>query len=465
MFMLLLSVTVAFGQAKWGGIARQVAMGGANAGTRVVVNPFIWEDPTFMLLNPAYQTMYKDYLWMNIGGGTLAGLTTANNGYGQQNAGLNFALNKEITVGAIFSYDPSSAGVISGLIAGNGGAAFGFPTFTIAQRATQVIPPIANVWEAIASIDGGTLDLGFGFMYGTSNIDSSNSANVGGAATSNTREASSRMFGFRGGGILDLGGGSALGFSAALRLDKANDKMARTGLTTPDGDYSASGTELQVEARLKLKMSNRLNFVPYGTFATVSGEPKEDTKPTAATTATSKSTKLTGTGIALGAGGEYKTSDFFLAGGISFTSIKIKIEANQAAVGATPASSTTAEFSYTAIPVFNLGGEWWFLDWLAGRAGYYRALGSVKGTSKSASGTNTISLESNRTVPLSFLVVGGLTPGSFDGIVTLGVGMRFGNFSLDATVSEEALRRGFGLIGAQDNINSFGFMTASYNFQ
>ena len=95
--MLFMSVAMAFGQAKWGGIARQVAMGGANAGTRAVVNPFIWEDPTFMLLNPAYQTMYKDYLWMNIGGGALAGLSTANNGYGQQNAGLNFALNKEIT--------------------------------------------------------------------------------------------------------------------------------------------------------------------------------------------------------------------------------------------------------------------------------------------------------------------------------------------------------------------------------
>lgn len=463
--MLVMSVTLAFGQAKWGGIARQVAMGGANAGTGIVVNPFIWEDPTFMLINPAYQTMYKDYLWMNIGGGTLAGLSTGNNGYGQQNAGLNFAINKEITVGAIFSYDPSSAGVISGLIAGNGGAAFGFPTFSIAQRTPQVIPPIANVWEALASFDGGTLDLGFGFMYGTSNLDSTTSSVVGTTNTSSTREASARMLGFRGGGLLDLGSGNALGFSAAFRMDKANDKMSRTGLTSPDGDYSASGTELQLEARLKMKMSNRVNFIPYGTFATVSGEPKEDTKPTATATATTRSAKLTGTGIAIGAGGEYKTSDVFLAAGVSFTSIKIKVEANQAAVGTTPASSTTAEFSYTALPVINLGGEWWFLDWLAGRGGYFRALGSVKGKTSSSSGTTNFSLESNRTFPLSFLVVGGLNPGSFDGIVTLGLGLRFGNFSLDATVSEEALRRGFGLIGAQDNINSFGFMNASYNFQ
>ncbi|MEO8168796.1 MAG: hypothetical protein ABI623_11145, partial [bacterium] len=294
-----------------------------------------------------------------------------------------------------------------------------------------------------------------------------NSATVGGNSTSAMRQASARMFGFRGGGLLDLGGGNALGFSASLRLDKATDKMTQTPAptTATDGEYSASGTELNVSARLKLKMSNRLNFVPYATFASVSGEPKEDSKPTTATAATIRSAKLTGTGIAIGAGGEYKTSDFFLAGGVSFTSLKIKVEANQAAVGTVPASSTTSELSYTAIPVINLGGEWWFLDWLAGRAGYYRALGSLKGTSNSNSGTTTISFESNRTVPLSFLGVGGLTPGTFDGIVTLGLGMRFGNFSLDATVSEEALRRGFGLIGAQDNINSFGFMNASYNFQ
>lgn len=443
-----------------GGIARQVAMGGANAGTRIVVNPFIWEDPTFMLINPAYQTMYKDYLWMNIGGGTLAGLSTADNGYGQQNAGLNFAIGNAVTVGAVFSYDPSAASVISTLT--QGGAGFGFPTFRIDQRTTtpQVILPIANVWEALASFDAGALDLGFGFSYGTSDT----SLVVGATNTSSTREASARMLGFRGGGLLDLGGGNALGFSAAFRMDKATDKIILTPAPTTaiDGEYSASGTELQVEARLKLKMSNRVNFIPYGTFATVSGEPKEDTRPTIVTTATPRSAKLTGTGIAVGAGAEYKTSDIFLAGGVSFTTIKIKVETNTAAVAPNPATSTTAEFTYTAIPVFNLGGEWWFLDWLAGRGGYFRALGSRK---FKTSTTNGPSIETNRTFPTSFLVVGGLNPGSFDGVVTLGIGLRFGNFSLDATVSEEALRRGFGLIGAQDNINSFGFMNASYNFQ
>ena len=54
---------------------------------------------------------------------------------------------------------------------------------------------------------------------------------------------------------------------------------------------------------------------------------------------------------------------------------------------------------------------------------------------------------------------------SSDGLVTLGIGLKFKGFALDGTVSEEALRRGLGLIGAADNINTFGYVTISYCFE
>ncbi|MBM2841301.1 MAG: hypothetical protein HW412_1829, partial [Bacteroidetes bacterium] len=115
------------------------------------------------------------------------------------------------------------------------------------------------------------------------------------------------------------------------------------------------------------------------------------------------------------------------------------------------------------LPVINIGGEWWFTDWLAGRGGYYRSLGKIKTESEGATGAGSTT-ETNTTVPNSLLFIGGITPATHDGLVTLGLGFRFGNFGLDATVSEEALRRGLGLIGAQDNINTFGFINLSYNF-
>ncbi len=102
----------AFADAKNGGIAREIAMGGSQAGSGLILNPFIMDDPALLLLNPAYQSMYKDYAWMNIGGGTLNGLSTGNNGYGQQNAGVAFGFGREWSFGAILSYDPSAVNVV-----------------------------------------------------------------------------------------------------------------------------------------------------------------------------------------------------------------------------------------------------------------------------------------------------------------------------------------------------------------
>ncbi|MBI5470982.1 MAG: hypothetical protein HY961_01410 [Ignavibacteriae bacterium] len=470
--LLLCAVEPALSQAKWGGIARQIAMGGANAGSGLILNPFVWEDPAYLLLNPAYQTMYKDYVWMNINGGLITGLTSSFNGYGHQSAGLNVALNDQVTVGAVLSYDPSAANTVGGLIAGTGGLGFNAPSVSILQRSPQTMPQIQNVWEALVSYDGNGIDLGFGFMYGNAKNESNVTQTFQTSTGSSNAEVSSRMFGFRAGGIFDLGSGNFVEGAFSFRTDKATDKFSTTTptATTNGGEYSASGTELQVNGRVKLKMSNRLSLIPYAGFATLSGEPKEDTKPTSATAATTRSIKASATLFSVGVGPEYRTPDVYLAAGVSFTTAKGKIEYNKTAVttptGTIPDTSITLTSTYTAIPVFNIGGEWWFTDWLAGRAGYYRSLGSntTKSEGRANNGASTFTSEVITTAPTSNVLWNALNEFAVDGLVTFGVGFRFGNFSLDATVSEEALRRGFGLIGAQDNINSFGYMNASYSF-
>src|SRR5258708_33803837 len=94
--MLVAAAGTLFGQGRPGGIAREIAMGGSNTGINIVLNPFIIEDPSFMLVNPAYQAMYKDYAWVNIAGGSITGLSSqpagsptygiGDDGYGHQNA-------------------------------------------------------------------------------------------------------------------------------------------------------------------------------------------------------------------------------------------------------------------------------------------------------------------------------------------------------------------------------------------
>jgi hypothetical protein len=435
-----------FAAARNGGIARHISLGGSNFGTNIVLNPFIYDDPAFMLVNPAYQTWYSDYAWMNVAGGALTGLGAPDNGYGHQHSGISFGLDKEWNLGAILSYDPSAANAVSGLIP------------QLAQRTTQTIPAIQNVWEVVTSYDAGALDFGFGFMYGNSNADTSGSTTGG---TSFNAEASSRVFGFRGGLLYDLGSGNSVDLSASLRLDKATDKISITPtINGTGGDYSASGTEFAFMARAKLKASNKFNFVPYGLITIISAEPKEDAPPTGVT-ATTNSLKVSATAFAFGVGGEYRTPSLYVAGGLSFQSAKLKAEGSNSATN----SSATNSATITGFPVINLGAEWWFTDWLAGRAGYYRANHSINFKNEASGGGGSATGEGNHTIPNSLVAIGALNQFNNDGLVTLGLGLRFGAFALDGTVSEEALRRGFGVIGANDNINTFGYITISVNLQ
>ncbi len=453
LFFLIVVSTMVFSQAKPGGIAREAAMGGSQAGTGLVLNPFIMDDPSLMLVNPAYQAWYRDYGWVNIAGGALTGTSTGggpvgNDGYGHQNAGVAFSLNDSWNLGGILSYDPTAVNFVSTTISGV--AVPGFASFpSIVQgRAPQPIPAVANVWEVVASHHVSSMDLGLGFMYGWSNSDLKNSA-----ANPRNTEASSNMFGFRAGAIFNLTNEDVLDLSGALRFENATDKIENSGGSA--GNYSASGTEFQFTGRLKCKASNKVNFIPYGFLGILNADPKENTPPvgTAATTVVEHANILA---YGFGAGGEYRTQTFYLAGGVSWQSARLRGEYTPTSAAGTTTNTTT----YSAIPVVNLGAEWWFTDWLAGRGGYYRSIGNVNIKSESNANVS----EGNVSAPNSFVAIGGLNPATWDGLVTLGLGFKFGNWSLDATVSDEALRRGLGLIGAQDNINTFGYMTASYNF-
>jgi len=445
LFLVAVLCSNLFSQAKPGGIARQLAMGGSNAGLGLVLNPFIMDDPAQMYQNPAYQAMYRDYGITNISGGGLNGLTTNSNGYGSQNAAISFGLTDSWAVGAILSYDPSAVNLANALISPiiQGGTG----------RAAQTIPPVANVWEAVASYRFTSMDLGFGVMYGWSNADAkATSANP---PASSSSEASANMWGFRGGVNADLGNGNSFDASASLRLDHATDsKTSSPTVNSETGVYSASGSEIQVNVRMKFHCSNKFSFVPYGTLVTASADPKEDTRPNGINSLPS-SLKLSALAYALGAGGEFRTSSFYFAGGLSWQSVRVKQEVTPQNI-----PTVTSTTTYTAIPVVNIGAEWSFTDWLVGRAGAYRSVGNVNSKTESANGT----VETNGSAPNSNVQVGGINPANWDGMITMGLGFKFGGWALDATVSEEALRRGLGLIGSNDNINTFGYLTASFNF-
>lgn len=453
--LLVVVCSMVFAQAKPGGVARELALGGSNPGANLVVNPFVFDDPVMTLINPAFVGNYRDYVWMNVAGGAINNFNAAaDDGYGRQNAGVNFGLGKELTVGAVLSYDPSGVGLLRP----------GLNNFinAVGARAPNPAgigaPGAVEVFELVGGYKLSGLSLGFAVMYGWTNSDFKSGTTTNGQVSEAILSGS--VLGLRAGALVDLSGGNYFEGSAAFRMDKVKDKLtvAGTGNGTGQSNYSVGATEIVLNARGKLKLSNRFSFVPYAAFATASGEPKED-DILAGATATTLSVKNTTTGISIGVGGELRTSTFYMAGGVAFASAKTKTETTPG--GAVP-GTTTATTSTTAFPVFNLGTEWWFTDWFAGRMGYYRAFGSA-GT-KNEPPAPGVTTETNVFAGNSFC---NFAVGSFanDNLVTLGVALKFGGFALDATVSEEALRRGLGLLGAQDNMNTFGYVTLSYCFE
>jgi hypothetical protein len=445
LILVLVGISIVFSQAKPGGIARQAAMGGSFAGQGLVLNPFIMMDPALILVNPAYQDRYKDYMWSNLAGGRVEGLNSGDNGYGHQNAGIAFGVSDAFTLGAILSYDPSSAN-------GNTSNLSSYPQY---QRESQSIPQIENVWEVVGSYQLSKLTLGLGLMYGWSNHNDKDDRTS--PVSSYEYEMSSSMMGIRAGAIFDLNEKLLFDFSAQLRLDNATDKKTFTPAVTGDGgEYKSSGTEMVFAARACYKMNNKFNVVPYAMIGFANSEPKEETPPTGATAATA-SLKYSRSLYAFGIGGEYRTQTFYLAGGISYQHASFESDMKRPG---TATDTLKGTYSYTGFPVVNLGGEWWFTEWLCGRIGYFRSIGSEMQKDEYPRET----WEHNESYNFSAINIGELNGSSYDGIVTLGVGFKFGGFSLEATVSEDALRRGLGLIGSYNGINTFGYMTASYNF-
>lgn len=321
---------------------------------------------------------------------------------------------------------------------------------TISQRPPQAIPKVADVWEVVGSYSlNSSGNIGLGILYGWSNSGVTNTA-----LDPRKTEASSSVFGLRGGINCSLGTASSFDASAAVRFDRTTDN--RTNGNGSGGNYSTSGTEYQLEARARLNVSRKFNFVPYGALLSISAEPKEDAAPVGLQR-TPNSLKSSVIAYALGIGGEYHTQSLYLAGGVSWQYLRSKDEIS------VPADTGTNTSSMSAFPVVNVGLEWWFTDWLAGRTGYYRSVANSNSKTEPVRATEN-GTEANVSIPNSVVTIGALNGNNFDGLVTLGLGFKFGGAAIDATISDAALRRGLGLIGSQDAVNTFGYLTASYSF-
>ncbi len=142
---------------RYGGFARLHAMGD---------NPYI-VDPDNMKTNPAYSSMYSNFLWGDIGSSTSGeyGYGDPEDGYGQF-VGFNFGVTKELTLGLLLTRNDFSTYFPSiGLL----------DPYDIVDElndfaGTDIIPMDNNL-ELLGSYDIGNFVLGLGIAYASTSSE------------------------------------------------------------------------------------------------------------------------------------------------------------------------------------------------------------------------------------------------------------------------------------------------------
>jgi len=419
----LLSLSSIYAQdvKKTGGFARILGMGN---------NPYII-DPYTMTVNPAWGSLYDDFLFGDLG--------SSNGNFAQgsgQFAGANFSLGSTFTLGALLSRNDFNGFSIAQLDPLNRASLLpNVPPLGVVSRLNALIPagvqvvPLDNNIEVFGTLKFGKTSFGLGVAY------ASTTQEVNSPAPTGSTEATASQFGVNAGLLASLSSSFMLDVGASLIMPSANFKPS-TG-----NESSVSETIIALNGRIFWRFSNKLSFVPIVGFVTASGE---QTVGLGTTDTTSDIPSVTVLGVGIGA--NYIVGDFLLAGGISFNNASIT----------TPSTPNAPELSTTifVFPLWNFGIEWNMTDWLVARLGYTAT--TAKSTIESSTPTPT---DRNAiTEFVSTVTTGGRFAGPNG--ATVGLGFRFGNFSLDATVNEDVLRQGLAAIGGTGA--TFAYLSGSY---
>lgn len=409
--MLVLGGTSLTQDKKTGGFARLTGMGG---------NPYVM-DPYYNTINPAWNAVYNNFILADIG--SSSGTPFSVGGSGQYISG-SFNLNSNWTLGGILTRNDFNGFSIALLDPGSNNA-LGLPFGGVVSAVNglagggSVIPMDNNV-EAITTYTSGNTSIGLGVSYAHTINDFTPPTGTG-------TSGSAMQLGFNLGVLSDLTKNFKLDVGASLVLPSASFTPA-TGNET-----KASQTIILANVRAFWNLNKNLKLVPIAVFANSSGTLDSGG------TSSGSADLVSFTEIGFGAGLNYQVGDFILAGGAIFNMAS-------ATTAAIPNTSPELKQSANIFPLWNIGAEWNMLDWFVARLGYVAFSGSTTLQSPASGTTVTENVRSF------------FSPTQRG--IALGVGFRFGDFSLDATVNEDVLRQGFNAIGGGGS--TFAYLTSSY---
>ncbi|MGQ9805279.1 MAG: hypothetical protein ACUVRP_04275 [Chlorobiales bacterium] len=409
-----------------GGFARELALGAGDAynpNGLYNFNPFLRND-TYLLINPAYIGDFGNYVWGNFDGAQ-SGATA------QTFAGANFEVTKGFYLGLLVNTRDALA---------TSGALNNFNGDTL-----------QNIENTLGFLIGYKLSpeltLGAQIYTGSRTAEGKNEAqNVSSTTTSKLS-----TLGFDVGAVYST---AQLRGELAVKL-RMNSRSAKTqsstgGTSTSQEVSLDGGTELGVNARAFYELNNTYDLVPTLSFYNVSVKAKLDPAPPTNTETVESSQTAFEVGLGLNA----KTKNALLIGGISFVNATEEVKTTN--LGNVSGDTKTETTTTTVLPRINLGLEYYALDWLTVRLGYFKTMGGTEFVDESRVGNAT-----SKTTTTS----NGFSNGNYLGnFISVGVGMHFGDWNMNFAVNETFLRNGPNFVGGNTTGPLFAVFSSSYRF-
>lgn len=405
-----------------GGFARELALGAGPAYSPshpYNFNPFLRND-TYLLINPAYIGDYGNYVWGNFDG-TQSGATS------QTFAGANFEALTNLYLGLLVNTRDALA-----------------TTGQLNDFAGNTLPNIENSLGFLIGYKlSPELTLGAQVYLGSQNTETKLQP-AGAPASDTTRQM------------------SALGFDAGLvynatqlrgelafkvRMNSRLDRVRSTNTTEVSLD---GGMELGVNGRVFYKLSDVYELVPTFSFYNVS----LGTKVTPAPPANAEKVDVSQTAFEVGLGLNAKTKNALIIGGVSFAQATTETKTTNLDNNAGDFRTETEKT--TVLPRINLGVEIYPVSWLTARIGYFKTLESAETTDERRISGNVSKVTVRRD---------GLTSPNYLGDhVAVGVGARFGDWTMDFALNKDFLRNGPHFVGGAGATPLFFVFSSSYRF-
>jgi hypothetical protein len=288
-----------------------------------------------------------------------------------------------------------------------------------------------------------------GLQIYTGNISSDSKTEAPNNTT--TAESSLSTLGFDLGGVYtapDLRGEAAV----KLRFNSRTDKVETStgGNSTSQELKLDGGMELGINARAFLKLNNTYQLVPTVSFYNFSWKTARTPAPPTSAENSEYSTSLFEVGLGLNA----KTKNALLIGGVSFVTGSSEVKVNN--LNDVSGNSQVTTSSTTILPRLNLGLEYYALDWLTVRLGYFKIMSSGEEIVETKINNNTTKVTDN---------VGGVVfANNLGDYISVGLGMHFGDWNMNFAVNETFLRNGPNLVSGASTSPLFAVFSSSYRF-